>query len=535
VSRVHIAGITQREEHVANRTNERVVIPAGQVRPAHRSRKQGVANEQVAAVLARAADLQADAPGRVAGRVVHAHLVPAERDLLIAVETIDGRKRLDGQAKEPALIDRRVVQEQVVAVQVDRHTQDGVRTRHTGHVIDVRVGEQDVFHRERPAGNDPQQLVHLVTRIDDDSLARLLASQHEPVLEERRDGAYLKKHVPRAPLVPILLTTMLPITLADVYRARQRIAGLVRHTPLVESVWLSSVSRADVRLKLESLQVTNAFKARGAVNAAAALSERARRGEAAVPVLVTASAGNAGRGLAYAAERLGLQAIVFTPRDAPRTKLEAIRRHGAALHDVADDYEDSERLAKAYCTEHGEALFISPYSHPDVIAGAATIALEVFEDFPEADTFVVPVGGGGLASGIAVAAKAVSPASRIVGVEAEASQAFAVSVRAGRITEVSVKPTIADGLAGNLDPDSMTFDLVRRYVDELVQASEEDLAEGIRGLVAHEHLVAEGAGIAAAAAVLAGRIDVTGRRVAVIVSGGNIDAARLSAILGASR
>jgi threonine dehydratase len=320
------------------------------------------------------------------------------------------------------------------------------------------------------------------------------------------------------------------IALRNVSRAHERIAPCIRRTPLVESAWLSSIAHADVRLKLESLQVTNSFKPRGMFNMALSLVERLTAGTRA-PVLVTASAGNAGRALAYAAERLGLHTIVFTPRDAPRTKLDAIRRHGADLRAEADSYEDGERRAKAYAAQNG-LPFISPFSHPDLIAGFGTVALEVFEEFPGIDAFVVPVGGGGLISGIGLAAKAVSRDVRIVGVEVEASHPFAVSVREGRITEVMVGPTIADGLAGNIDPDTITFDLVRRYVDELTQVSEDDLAEGIRGLAAQEHLIAEGAGIAGVAAVLAHRVDLKGRRVAVVVSGSNIDIERLRAILG---
>jgi threonine dehydratase len=320
------------------------------------------------------------------------------------------------------------------------------------------------------------------------------------------------------------------ITLADVLRARDRIGPYVRRTPLVESQWLSEVAGADVRLKLESLQVTNSFKARGTTNLALALNERLPAG-AQAPVLVTASAGNAGRAFAYAAERLGLRIVVFTPRNAPRAKLDAIRRLGADLRDEADTYEDAERLAKAYAAGNGLA-YTSPYSHPDLIAGFGTLAIEVIDEFPAVDTFVVPVGGGGLISGVAIAAKAMSSQVKIVGVEAEASRPFAVSVRAGRITEVVVGPTIADGLAGNMDPDTITFELVRRYVDELAQVSEAELAEGLRGLVTHEHLIAEGAGIAGVAAALAGRVDLKGRRVAIVVSGANIDVERLRTILG---
>ncbi len=319
------------------------------------------------------------------------------------------------------------------------------------------------------------------------------------------------------------------IGLRDVSRAHERIAAYVRRTPLVESEWLSSIAGADVRLKLESLQITHSFKPRGTVNAALALIDRASAGEK-VPTLVTASAGNAGRALAYAAERLGLSTIVFTPRDAPRAKLDAIRAHGADLRAEADDYNDAERRAKAYAAANG-LPYLSPFSHPDLIAGFGTVALEVAEDFPGIDTYVVPVGGGGLISGIALAAKALSRVVRVVGVEVEASHPFAVSLREGRITEIVVGPSIADGLVGNLDPETITFDLVRRYVDEWAQVSEDDLKEGIRGLVTEEHLIAEGAGVAGVAAVLARRVDVKGRRVAVVVSGANIDLFRLREIL----
>jgi threonine dehydratase len=321
------------------------------------------------------------------------------------------------------------------------------------------------------------------------------------------------------------------MTLADVYAARARIAPHVRRTPLIASPWLSSLARADVRLKLESLQVTNSFKARGAVNAALRVLEAAGDGGRA-PVLVTASAGNHGRALAYAAERLGLRTIVFTPRNAPRAKLDAIRRHGADLRDVANTYEETETLAKAYVSEHGhEALFISPYSHPDLIAAIGTIAIEVMEDFPEVDTFLVPVGGGGLVAGIGLASDSISPRIRVVGVESEASQAFTTSLREGRITEVPVADTIADGLAGNMDPETITFALAQRHVDEMTQVSESALLDGVRGLVTHEHLVAEGAGAAPVSAVLEGRVALEGRRVVAVISGANIDTARLAGIL----
>jgi threonine dehydratase len=317
------------------------------------------------------------------------------------------------------------------------------------------------------------------------------------------------------------------LKLADIFMARRRIAPHVRRTPLVRSTWLSDLARADVFLKLESLQVSHSFKARGAFNAVVA---RRERGAASSAQLVTASAGNHGRALAAAAETFGLPLIVFTPADAPQTKLAAIRRHGADLRAEGRDYDDAERLAKGYASDTG-AEFISPYNHADVVAGAATIALEIVEDAPGIETFVVPIGGGGLIGGMAIAAKAIAPACEVIGVEAEASCAFQTSVRAGKIVEIVPGRTLADGLGGNPDPETITFALIQRLVDRIVTVSEPDLASAIVGLIEAEHLVAEGAGAAATAALVGRRIDVSGRRVAVVVTGSNIDSARLAGLL----
>jgi threonine dehydratase len=318
------------------------------------------------------------------------------------------------------------------------------------------------------------------------------------------------------------------VILTDVLRARKRISPYVRRTTLTESAWLSDVAGAPVLLKLESLQRSNSFKARGAFNAVIA---RLEQGNASAVKLVTASAGNHGRALASAAQVFQLPLVVFTPAGAPQTKLAAIRRHGAQLRAEGRDYDHAEILAQQFATDTG-ATFISPYNDPDVIAGAATMALEIFEDAPRTDTLIVPIGGAGLISGVAAAAKALAPASVVFGVEAEVSCAFQTSVRAGRLVEIVPGQTLADGLGGNPDPRTITFDFVRRYVDRIVTVSESDLAAAVVGLIEHEHLVAEGAGGAATAAIVGRRVDVAGRRVAVILSGSNIDRAQLTALLG---
>jgi threonine dehydratase len=323
----------------------------------------------------------------------------------------------------------------------------------------------------------------------------------------------------------------------DVFAARRRIRRHVDVTPLHPSQWLSDVAGMPVWLKLECVQVTGSFKIRGALNALmrlAAASAAVGRAEAGPslggekPAVVTASAGNHGRAIALGAEMLGLRATVFVPRDAPRSKLEAIRRHGAELRET-ESYDQAEAAAKAYARDAG-LPFISPYNHPDVIAGAGTVALEIFEALPEVRTIVVPIGGAGLISGVAIAARSLAPGTRIVGVEVEASTAFSQSVRNGRITTIEPGPTLADGLGGNMDPETITFEIVRQHVDEIVTVTERELAEGVRRLAGEDHVIAEGAGAAAAAAVLAGKARGIGQSVA-LVTGSNIDLERLRAVL----
>jgi threonine dehydratase len=316
------------------------------------------------------------------------------------------------------------------------------------------------------------------------------------------------------------------MTVADVIRARKRIAPYVHRTPLVDSEWLSDLTGGRVSLKLESLQRSHSFKSRGAFNAVRARLERG----SALSHLVTASAGNHGHALAEAAETFGLPLVVFTPSDAPRTKLAAIRRHGATLRAEGRDYDEAERMAKAWALSTG-AAFISPYNDIDVIAGAATIALEIFEDAPRVGTLIAPIGGGGLIGGLAVVAKAVASSCQVVGVEVEASCAFQTSVRAGHLVKIVPGPTLADGLGGNPDPETITFALVRQWVDEIVTVTEADLAAAITRLAESDHLVVEGAGAVGVSALLARRIDRLDDRVVAILTGGNIDRARFAALL----
>jgi len=311
----------------------------------------------------------------------------------------------------------------------------------------------------------------------------------------------------------------LPPTVLDVYEARRRLAGRLPKTPLLPSPWLSSIAGGSVFLKIESVNLTNSFKIRGALNAALRMSESIA---SQTPTIVTASAGNHGRALALATEELGLKCVVFTPASAPDAKKNAIRRHGAILHSDCEDYDVAERQAREFAEQDG-AVHISPYNDPDVIAGAGTVGLEIIEVMADLEVVVIPLGGGGLASGMGLAIKAAAPGATIVGVEVEASTPFTLSLEAGRITEVTPRPSLADGLVGNLEPDSMTFPLVKQVVDYVVTVSEDDLTRAMRGLATEERLIVEGAGAAAVASILAGKASAAGRRVVAMVTGGNVD------------
>lgn len=319
-------------------------------------------------------------------------------------------------------------------------------------------------------------------------------------------------------------------TVLDIYEAQRRLKPWLAATPLRKSAGLSATAGRPAWLKLESIQPTSSFKIRGAFNALLRLvadhpDPKTR------PTVVTASAGNHGRAVAFAAEQLGVRAVVFTPAAAPRSKRHAIRQHGADLRDHAPTYDDAEHEARAHAAAQG-GVFISPYNHPDVIAGAGTIGLEIVESLPDVRAVFVPLGGGGLASGVGLALRAAAPAARLIGVEAAASTPFTASLARGAITTIDPGPTLADGLAGNLEAGSMTFPLVQQGVDEVVTVTEADLRAAMRTMVADEHVVAEGAAAVSVAALAASRLADTGPAVA-LVTGGNVDVETLAEVLRA--
>lgn len=305
-------------------------------------------------------------------------------------------------------------------------------------------------------------------------------------------------------------------SLQSVYEARASVYRAAVRTPLVRAFTLGRGGR-DVRLKLETVQPVGAFKIRGAANAIARLDEGSlRRG------VVCASTGNHGRAVAYAARQAGGRATVCMSALVPENKRAAIRDLGAEIRLVGESQDDAQAEATRLAAE-GLAE-IPPFDHPDVIAGQGTIGLEIVEDFPDVDTVVVPLSGGGLIAGIALAVKGAVAPIRVIGVSMERGAAMAASLAAGRPVDVVEEPTLADSLGGGIGRDNRhTFRMVRDLVDEVVTVSEADIAAAMRRLFRDEGLVAEGAGAIGVALLGEAHRERLGRRVAIMVSGRNVD------------
>jgi threonine dehydratase len=306
------------------------------------------------------------------------------------------------------------------------------------------------------------------------------------------------------------------VTLDDIRGAEARLKGLIAATPCPYSETLSVLTGSRVFVKLENLQLTGSFKERGAVNVLLGLTDPERRRG-----VVAASAGNHGLAVAFHAARLGISSVIVMPEWAPLTKVTAARRHGAEVVLHGDNYDAA--YARAREIEAGRGLgFIHPFDDPRVIAGQGTIGLEICLQVPDLDAVVVPVGGGGLIGGVAVALKALKPAARIFGVQSEEMPGMRAALEAGEPVTVPAAATIADGIAVRR-VGVHTLGLARRFVDGVVTVSEEEIANAILLLLEIEKTVAEGAGAVALAALVNKRVALEGKTCVLVLGGGNID------------
>ena len=308
---------------------------------------------------------------------------------------------------------------------------------------------------------------------------------------------------------------------AAIEQAARRIAGLAHRTPVLTSTFFNRRTGAELFFKCENFQKVGAFKFRGACNAIGALApDQGRRG------IVTHSSGNHGQAVALAARLKGYPATVVMPDNAARVKIEAVRDYGAEIVFCAPTTPARAAAVEQLLTERG-GVFIPPYDHPDVIAGQGTAALELMRDVPDLDIVIAPVGGGGLISGTAIAVKHLRPQCRVIAAEPANADDAARSFRSGNIEPVATTTTIADGLRTSLG--ELTFAVIRRHVDDVVTVSEESIIAAMRQVWERMKIIIEPSCAVPLAAILEGKVEVRGRRVGIIITGGNVD---LDAIAG---
>jgi threonine dehydratase len=316
-------------------------------------------------------------------------------------------------------------------------------------------------------------------------------------------------------------------TLAEFELAHENVLSVAIKTPLLKSNFLSRFTGQEVFLKCENLQRTGAYKLRGAYNRMSKLTAAERK-----KGVVAASAGNHAQGVALAAKRLGVKATIFMPIGASLPKLQATENYGAEVVLTGAVFGETLAAAKEFAAKKG-AIFIPPFDHLDIIAGQGTVGLEIMEQHPDVSTIVVAIGGGGLAAGVAVAAKLSAQASgkkiRIIGVQAENVAPYPVSIKAGKITEVVATPTIADGIAV-AKPGRVPFELIKQHIDKVVTVSENDIAQAILVLLERSKQVVEPAGAVAVAALMNGKAKAKGKTIAIL-SGGNMDPLLLQRVI----
>lgn len=314
------------------------------------------------------------------------------------------------------------------------------------------------------------------------------------------------------------------ITLKDIKEAKERLTGVIQKTPLSFDTVLSNALNSNIYVKKENLQITGSFKLRGAFNKLSLLSQQQRDNG-----VVAASAGNHAQGLAYSAQHFNCEATIFMPEATPLTKVSGVKSYGAKVVLKGQNYDEAFEAATTFAKEN-QKEFIHPFADDDVIAGQGSIALEILEEIENLETLVVPIGGGGLISGIAIAAKQLNPNIKIIGVVASGARAMKESFESQLpIDSISVK-TIADGIAVR-DVTPKILDIIIDHVDEIVEVEDQEIANAILFLLEKQKLVVEGAGAVTVAALMHKKIDTEDQNVCAIVSGGNIDVTMLSLII----
>ena len=310
--------------------------------------------------------------------------------------------------------------------------------------------------------------------------------------------------------------------LYEFMEARERLGTVIEKTKLIHSTVFSEESGNDIYIKPENLQKTGSFKIRGAYNRIAKLTEDEKsRG------VIAASAGNHAQGVAFGAQKIGIKAVIVMPKHTPLIKVEATKKYGAEVILHGDVYDDAYNKAKELQAEYGYT-FVHPFDDEDVIEGQGTIALEVLEELPDAEIILVPIGGGGLISGVAAAAKMKNPQIKIVGVEPEGAASAVAALENNEVVELSEAVTIADGTAVKRIGDT-TFDYIKKYVDEIVTVSDYELMEAFLLLVEKHKIVAENSGILSIAGLK--KLNVKGKKIISILSGGNIDVLTISSMI----
>ncbi len=314
------------------------------------------------------------------------------------------------------------------------------------------------------------------------------------------------------------------LNLEKIEEAYRKIKGFIRKTPLIHSAYLSELCNNNVYLKLENLQLTNAFKIRGALNRMLKLSsEEKSRG------VITASSGNHAQGIALVAQHLGVSAKIVVPKNISELKLSKIKQYDVTIIQEGD-FDETETKARNLSVREN-MTYISPYNDIYIIMGQGTIALEIYKEVENVNIIIVPIGGGSLISGIAIAAKSLNPKIKVIGVQTKGASTMYESWKAGKIVIIKEFNTLADGLLGGLESDTITFEIIQKYVDEIVLVDEESIKKAINLLWKIEGQIVEGAGATVVAYILEAKKKLRNKNVVAVISGGNIENSLLDRLL----